>query len=362
MLRPLYVSPLGKGGVDIGIQNITRALKQAGHAPTLRRLPHAFNFAPFAARAALGSGWWQGFDLIQARSRCAFALRAPGRPLVTTVHHIVTDPLLQPYSSRKQRLFYRFVERVYDGLSVRSADEVVCVSRYTQEQTRRTYGPRPTTVVYDGIDTATFTPAPDGARLDLLPPHPAPLRLLFVGNRTRRKGFDLLPQILDRLSADVVLYYTASFQSVEAAPPHPQMVPIGTPDRDGLIAAYRSCDVLLFPARVEGFGIVAAEAGACGRPVITTNASALPEVVEDGQTGLLCPLDDVDAFAAAIDKLAADPGLREQMGAAARRRVAANFGYDQLAAGLLAVYRRALWGAKPSAADASDGAYVDRSS
>lgn len=344
MLHPLYVSPLGKGGVDIGIQNISRALRRAGHEPTLRRLPHLFNFMPLGAPLALGSGWWRGHDIIQARSRCAWALRAPGRPLVTTVHHIVTDPLLQPYSSPQQRLFYRLVERAYDGLSVRHADEVICVSRYTQEQTRRAYGPRPTSVVYDGIDTEAFTPAPGGRRDNDLPAHDAPIRLLFVGNRTRRKGFDLLPGIMDLLGPEYVLFYTASFQSVQAAPPHPRMVPIGTPDRDGLIAAYRSCDILLFPARVEGFGIVAAEAGACGRPVVTTDASALPEVVSHGETGLLCPLDDVAAFAAAVRRLGDDPGLRRSLGAAARERIAANFGYDALAAGLLAAYRRALWG------------------
>ncbi|MCA0352911.1 MAG: glycosyltransferase family 4 protein [Chloroflexi bacterium] len=344
MLKPLYISPLGKGGVDIGIQNITRSMQRAGHQPSLRRLSHLFNFAPMAAKLALGRNWWQGHDLVQARSRCAWALRAPGLPLITTVHHIVTDPLLQPYSSPQQRLFYRLVEKTYDGLSVRLADEVICVSRYTQEQTRLTYGDRPTTVIYDGIDTEAFTPAPEFQRTNDLPEHTAPIRLLFVGNRTRRKGFDLLPKIMDQLGPQYVLYYTESFQGVQAAPPHPQMVRIGTPDRDGLIAAYRSCDVLLFPARVEGFGIVAAEAGACGKPVITTNASALPEVVNHGETGLLCELDNVQAFVQAIQELGEDPARRLQMGQAARERVASNFGYDVLARELEVVYRRALFG------------------
>ena len=74
MLRPLYVSPIGKGGVDIGIQNITRSIRAAGHDPTLRRLPYLLNFLPMLAPAALGRGWWRGFDIIQARSRVAWAL------------------------------------------------------------------------------------------------------------------------------------------------------------------------------------------------------------------------------------------------------------------------------------------------
>lgn len=342
IIRPLYVAPIGKGGVDIGINNITRAIRAAGHEPTLRRLPYAYNFAPMFSQLGLGRGWWRGYDLIQGRSRVAWALRRRGVPLVTTVHHLTTDPLLQPYSSWKQRVFYRLIEYVYDGLSIRAADGVVCVSKYTQQQVALTYGKLDTTVVYDGIDTDAFIPSPEYRRTDHgLPPGDTRIRLLFVGNRTRRKGFDLLPAIMDRLPGDYQLFYTESFQAVEAARPHARMIPIGTPDRDGLIAAYQSCDILLFPARVEGFGIVAAEAGACGRPVVTTDASALPEVVTP-ETGVLCPIDDVDAFAAGVLRLGEDAALRHEMGRRARERIVANFGYAQLAQGLIDVYRRLL--------------------
>lgn len=343
VLRPLYVSPIGKGGVDIGIQNITRSMARAGHMPTLRRLPHWVNFAPWGAQPLLGRNWGQGYDVAQGRSRVAWALRRKDVPLVTTVHHLTTDPVLQPYASWQQRLFYHTLEWLYDGLSIRCADAVVCVSRYTQQQTALVYGKRDTTVVYDGIDTDAFVPTFDGSRADHgLPRSDARIRLLFVGNRTRRKGFDLLPRIMDRLPADHTLFYTASFQDVQAAPPHPRMVPIGTPSRDGLIAAYQSCDILLFPARVEGFGIVVAEAGACGRPVVTTAATAMAEVVDDGITGLLCRRDDVDDYVAKILRLGADAALRQQMGQAARAKVEGQFGYAQLAAGLLEVYARIL--------------------
>ncbi len=343
LLRPLYVAPIGKGGVDIGINNITRSIRRAGHDPTLRRLPYLHNFLPMLAPLGLGAGWWRGYDLVQGRSRVAWALKRRDLPLVTTVHHLTTDPLLQPYSSPQQRLFYRLVEYVYDGLSVRRADGVVCVSKYTQQQVALTYGMVDTTVVYDGIDTDVFVPSADLQRTDNgLPASNARIRLLFVGNRTRRKGFDLLPAIMDRLPPDYVLFYTSSFQTVQATDAHPRMIPIGTPDRDGLVAAYQSCDILLFPARVEGFGIVAAEAGACGRPVVTTNASALPEVVDDGESGYLCRLDDVDDFAAKLKLLGEDAELRRAMGLRGRAKITANFGYEQLAAGLVAVYQRVL--------------------
>ena len=344
MIRPLYISPVGRGGVDFGIQNITRAVRRYG-APRaeLLRLPEIYNFIPALIPRGLPRGWWKGFDLIQGRSRVAFALRAPGRPLVTTVHHLTTDPDLQPYSTLAQRLFYRLVESRYDWWSIRSADAVVCVSRYTQQQVVRTYGYTNTTIIYDGIDTDVFVPPPDLKRRDDgLPDRGGRIRLLFVGNRTRRKGFDLLPRILDRLPEAYVLYYTSGFQGSDEGPPHPRMVPIGAPDRDGLVAAYQSCDMLLAPSRLEGFGIVQAEALACGRPVVTTRISALPEVVDHDQSGFLCPRDDVDAYAEAVRRLGEDEALRRRFGEYGREKVVRNFGLEQLGRGFLELYDRLL--------------------
>ena len=344
MIRPLYISPVGRGGVDFGIQNITRAVRRYG-APRaeLLRLPEIYNFIPALIPRGLPRGWWKGFDIIQGRSRVAFALRAPGRPLVTTVHHLTTDPDLQPYSTLAQRLFYRLVESRYDWWSIRSADAVVCVSRYTQQQVARTYGYTNTTIIYDGIDTDVFVPPPDLKRRDDgLPDRGGRIRLLFVGNRTRRKGFDLLPGILDRLPEAYVLYYTSGFQGSDEGPPHPRMVPIGAPDRDGLVAAYQSCDMLLAPSRLEGFGIVQAEALACGRPVVTTRISALPEVVDHDQSGFLCPRDDVDAYAEAVRRLGEDEALRRRFGEYGREKVVRNFGLEQLGRGFLELYDRLL--------------------
>jgi glycosyltransferase involved in cell wall biosynthesis len=342
-IRPLYVSPIGRGGVDFGIQNITRAVRRSGLRPELLRLPEIFNFAPFAISRSLPPNWWQGFDLIQGRSRVGFALCATGLPVVTTAHHLTSDPELQPYSTFAQRLFYRLVESRYDGWSIAAADAVVCVSRFTQRQVEQTYGRIDSELIFDGIDTDVFVPTPGMQRNDAgLPPNEARIRLLFVGNRTRRKGFDLLPLIMDRLPEDYVLFYTGGFQGAENTPPHPRMVPIGSPDRTGLVAAYQSSDILLFPSRLEGFGIAPAEALACGRPVVTTNASALPEVVDDGQNGFLVTRNDIDGYAERVRQLGEDAGLRRRFGEHGREKVVASFGYDQLGEGFRKLYQRLL--------------------
>jgi len=95
-------------------------------------------------------------------------------------------------------------------------------------------------------------------------------------------------------------------------------------------AFHGSLSLLVVPSRYEGFGLAAAEAGACGRPVVATRVSSLPEVVRDGETGLLVPPDDPDALAAAILKLLGDTGLRRRLGVAAAARIRTDFDRDAM--------------------------------
>jgi glycogen(starch) synthase len=88
---------------------------------------------------------------------------------------------------------------------------------------------------------------------------------------------------------------------------------------------FRACAVLVMPSLEEGFGIPAAEAMGCEAPVVATDAGGLPEVVENEVTGLIVPKGDVDAMAAAIDRVLSDPALARRMGEAGRARALARF-------------------------------------
>jgi glycosyltransferase involved in cell wall biosynthesis len=82
----------------------------------------------------------------------------------------------------------------------------------------------------------------------------------------------------------------------------------------------------------EGFGIVALEAGCGGLPVVASDLEGIRDAVSDGVNGFLAPSDNPLAFAGAVNRLLSNEGLRKEMGARAREYVAANFGWDTIAA------------------------------
>lgn len=105
---------------------------------------------------------------------------------------------------------------------------------------------------------------------------------------------------------------------------------------------YCLLDVFVLPSYWEAFGLVATEAMAVGKPVVATRVGGLPEVVSDGETGLIVPMRDPNALANAIERLLGDKHLREQMGAAGRNRVKTVFSVTKMADQTIALYRSLL--------------------
>src|SRR5207244_1221142 len=104
-----------------------------------------------------------------------------------------------------------------------------------------------------------------------------------------------------------------------------------------LARAYVEATVFALPVRTkvgrgaggEGFGLVFLEAAAVGLPVVAGNGGAIPEVVRDGETGILVNSEAPDQVAGAIVRLLQDPALAQRMGEAAKRRALEEFSYDR---------------------------------
>lgn len=105
---------------------------------------------------------------------------------------------------------------------------------------------------------------------------------------------------------------------------------------------YERASVVVAPSRREGYGVVAREAMAWGRPVVASAVGGLPDAVEDGVTGLLVPPRDIGSLRAALERLLGDSALRDRLGAAAREKAQRELSFDAAAAALQAVYDEAL--------------------
>lgn len=316
-------------GTDIFTERLASALEKRGIRTEITWLPHHAEYAPWLVAKPKPPAW---ATVVHCNSWLHQRFISRDLPLVTTIHSCVHDPAFDQYKGWAQRLYHQYWIRSLESTSIGRANRVTAVSRYTASRTAETFGHAIITPIYNWIDTQAFRPSIQ----QRLPGHP--FRLLFVGNINKRKGADLLPAILHRLGDQFTLHYTGTEQDFSDQLPS-NMLSLGRLEgAEALVKAYQNSDALLFPTRLEGFGLSVIEAQACGLPVISTYSSSIPEVVEDNKTALLCPLDDIDAFARAASRLRNEPGLWSRMSNAATER-AKQFSEDAALTSYIEIYR-----------------------
>lgn len=319
-------------GSDIFSHNLVSGLKNSSINANIQNFPFWTVFFPQIANKLQKL---KDFDLIHTNSWIGYGFKKD-IPTITTEYHVVHDPLFRPYLSRLQRLYYCHIF-LNEQKSLACADKITSISKYTHKQLERIFGYSDSEMIYCGIDTTIFSPllvSKDELQID-----EKKSVLLFVGNHLRRKGSDLLEPIMKELGDDYILLTTSGLRT-ENKIKFNNIRSLGKLDLKGLVRAYNLCDILLFPSRLEGFGLTVAEAMACGKPVVTTDCSSLPELVIDGKGGYLCPMDDVSAFAEAIRHLAEDENLRARMGRFNRQRVLDMFTIERMTKEYIRLYRK----------------------
>ncbi|MFO7684763.1 MAG: glycosyltransferase family 4 protein [Desulfobacterales bacterium] len=245
-------------------------------------------------------------------------------PLVVTFHNFVLDSFMNQYSSWVQRIHYAVFLRGHTKIAVRHARAVTSVSRFTADMVRCELGYKgPLHVIYDGVDTTRFHPSNHSNR-------PNDIRVLFSGNLTLRKGAQWLAPIARRLKPGIRIFYTAGLRTKKRLPPASNLVPIGRVEQSEMPTRYQQMDILLMPTVREGFGMAVLEAMACGLPVVASNCSSIPELIDDTKGGFLCPVGDTVAFADRINMLAQSELLRHAMGAYNRAKAEEKFGLDRM--------------------------------
>ena len=255
------------------------------------------------------------------------------------------------------------VTRLTQGTIGRGAGVIVANSRHSAERFADPRPRAPLRVVYYGVDTERFDPSRldrdhARARLGLGDDEVA---LAVVGQLTPWKGQDHAIRVLARLAPEhpeLRLLLAGSAKFVSRATRfdnqsyvrhlHGLAADLGVADRVRFVGQVAdvpqllsAVDVALVPSWEEPFGRAVTEALAMRVPVVATNVGGPGEVVRAGEDGYLAPPTDVAAWTRAVERLAADPALRRDMGTRGRRHVTEAFPMDKFAAGMLDSYAMA---------------------
>jgi len=202
-------------------------------------------------------------------------------------------------------------------------------------------------VIPNGVDTRLFTPGDKSAarsRLGL----PAEAEIVLVSGQSLvdnpYKDFPTLAKALPilRASRGEKLLLVALGSDAAAAPSLPGTVHVPfTEDAEAVTAYLQAADVYAHPARAENLPLSVIEAMACGTPVVATRVGGIPELIEDGVTGLLAEPGDASGLARAIATLLGDPALRARLSEAALATVPVRYTLPRMAEAYLGLYREA---------------------
>jgi len=322
--------------------------------------PWAFSFRAYAKLKELCKQ--RRFDIIHDNQGLGYGLLWMKRlkiPVIATIHHplpIDREADLEQANGFGQRWrirrFYSFIRM--QAFVARRMDRIITVSQSSAKDTTHFFGvpADKIRVVHNGIDTEIYSVNEEASQ--------SRDGLIMVANTDdRKKGVLYLLQALQLLReegtkltiVDDAARHSSYIEDVGPLPSYGFKLVrklnldglvhfTGRLTQDELVKRYAGARIAVVPSLYEGFGLPAAEAMACGTPVVATTGGALPEVV--GDAGILVPPRSADALAAAIRQLLNDKQAQRQMSEAGKKRVREQFNWEQAARKTLEVYREAM--------------------
>lgn len=314
-----------------------------------------------------------GADLVHSHTWYAnaagqLAQMLHGIPHVVSAHSL--EPL-RPWKAEQLGGGYR-VSSWIERQAYENADAVIAVSGGMRADILRSYpalDPAKVHVVYNGIDLNAWHPVEDEAVLAEHGIDPNRPSVVFVGRITRQKGLPyllraaaLLPPEVQLVlcagapdTAEIMAEVTALVRELQEKRTGVVWIDRHLPRHD-LSAILTAATTFVCPSIYEPLGIVNLEAMACGAAVVGTATGGIPEVVADGVTGRLVPIEQlsdgtgtpvdperyVADLAAAMTEVVSDPAAAKRMGAAGRERADAEFSWTRIAAETRAIYESLL--------------------
>ena len=232
----------------------------------------------------------------------------------------------------------RLLNRARSTILVQNLDDRAVIERLGVD------GARIALIPGSGVDIDKMTPKPEP---------PGPVIVAFVGRLVESKGVRTLLAAHERLgqrgrpiqlllagTPDPANPMSIPAQDIEAWSKRPNVTHLGFVEDIG--ALWASAHIAVLPSHREGMPLSLLEAAACGRPLVATDVPGCRDIARPGVNAFLVPLDDAEALADAIDRLAGDPELRRRFGRASRHLVERNFSSSLIGTDLVKLYRRLL--------------------
>jgi alpha-maltose-1-phosphate synthase len=276
--------------------------------------------------------------------------------LLYGVPHIVTTHSLEPLRPWKaEQLGGGYALSSWcEKVAVESAAAVIAVSEGMRADVLAAYPavpPERVRVIRNGIDTIEYAADPGTDVLERYGVEPGRPTVVFVGRITRQKGLPVLLRAARALVPEAQLVVCAGqpdtpelAAEVTVLVEELQTTRSGVIWISGMLAKHEVIQLLSHatafacPSLYEPLGIVNLEAMACGTAVVASRVGGIPEVVDDGETGLLVPPDDPAALADGLNTLLRDPDRATWMGQRGRKRAIAEFGWPAIAAQTATLY------------------------
>lgn len=294
-------------GTDRFTETLVENLNKQGIQAEISWLPPHAEYMPCIVKKITPPNW---ANIVHINSWLHPKFYPKYLPIIATVHLCVQDPAYVQYKTLAQKIYHQFWITPIEKKCFSSVNFITSVSQYTAKSVEDIFNIKGVKVIYNGINTNIFHEYKQNSTNNKT------FRLLFVGTNSIRKGFDLLPQIMEQLGDGFELLYTNT--NPKNLILHKNMKPLPYLNSTELAQLYSSVDALIFPSRLEGFGLVVAEAMACGLPVIIADSSALTELVDHNITGFLCEKDNINDFVQTIQNLKNNPQICKTIGTRAR--------------------------------------------
>lgn len=303
-----------KSGSDIYFKSLYHGLKKAGYDVDIYFYPYFFLFLPKFIINFFNVDK-KKYDLIHSNIEYAHLFKKSNTILICSLLHNVFDSL-HPKKNLFQKIYHFFL-KINTKKSIKMTDGFIAISEYSKKSFQKTYDINDIQVIYPSLSFDDYQ------KFSRTKQDKKSIQVFYVGNISSRKGFDILKKIIDKLNKKIIIKIRAGLKNDQISN-NGNIVFLPRLSRDNLLVEYAASDIFLSTSRLEGFGLNIAEAMAAGLPIVASNSSSIPELVDE-KGGILCQPQDIKAFIQAINKLANDNQLRKKMGEYNRKKILSRF-------------------------------------